>query len=74
MYNAVCEKAKRTNSELSNVSATVNKLKTMQNQCKMSIDNLKDQIESNEATSTDLFVSSRNRFSLEVIFSLVSVT
>lgn len=58
-YNALCEKANRTNSELSNVSEMVRKLKTAQNQCKTTIDNLKDKLESREATSVDIFVSSK---------------
>lgn len=59
-YNAICEKVMRTNSELSNVSTTASKLRTLQRQCKESIDNLKDKIESSEAMSADVFVSSHN--------------
>lgn len=63
-YNAVNEKVKRTNSELSNVSATVRKLKSAQNEYANSINDLKDKIDSSEATSADVFVSNQNRFSI----------
>lgn len=56
-YNAINEKVKRTNSELSNVSATVRKLKSTQSECTDMINELKDKIDSNEATSADVFVS-----------------
>ncbi|XP_070161215.1 structural maintenance of chromosomes protein 6 [Polyergus mexicanus] len=54
-YNAVNEKVKRTNSELSNVSVTVRKLKSAQSECTDMINELKDKIDSNEATSADVF-------------------
>lgn len=59
-YNAVCEKLNRTNSELSNVSATVRKLRSAQSEYTNSINELKDKIESSEATSADVFVSNQD--------------
>lgn len=55
--NTACEKLNRTNSELSNVSTTVRKLRSAQSEYTNSINELKDKIESNEATSADVFVS-----------------
>ncbi|XP_025269792.1 structural maintenance of chromosomes protein 6 isoform X2 [Camponotus floridanus] len=54
-YNAVNEKVKRTISELNNVSVTVRKLRTTQGECIDLINELKDKIDSNEATSADVF-------------------
>ena len=56
-YRTASEKEKRISSELSSVSAKVTKLRTIQNQCKASITDLKDKIEDNEAISVTVFVS-----------------
>lgn len=55
--NAVREKLNRTNSELTNVSTTVRKLRSAQSECTNLINELKDKIESTEGTSVDVFVS-----------------
>lgn len=62
-HNAVNEKVKRTISELNNVSVMVRKLRTAQGECTDLINELKDKIDSNEATSADVFVSNQNHFS-----------
>ncbi|XP_012539107.1 structural maintenance of chromosomes protein 6 isoform X2 [Monomorium pharaonis] len=54
-YDAVCERVNRTNSELSNVNATVRKLMSSQSECTNLINELKDKIGSTEATSADVF-------------------
>ncbi|KYN09467.1 Structural maintenance of chromosomes protein 6 [Trachymyrmex cornetzi] len=54
-YNAVHEKLNRTNSELTNVSITVRKLRSAQSECTNLINELKDKIESTEGTSVDVF-------------------
>jgi len=61
-YNTVCEKVNRTNSELSNVSIAVRKLRSAQSECNNLINELKDKIESSEATSADVFVSNSDSF------------
>ncbi|XP_018302040.1 structural maintenance of chromosomes protein 6 [Mycetomoellerius zeteki] len=53
--NAVREKLNRTNSELTNVSTTVRKLRSAQSECTNLINELKDKIESTEGTSVDVF-------------------
>ncbi|KAK1135509.1 hypothetical protein K0M31_000098 [Melipona bicolor] len=59
-YRTACEKEKRISSELSSVSAKVTKLRTIQNQCKVSISDLKDKIEDNEAISVTVFKNELN--------------
>lgn len=59
-HKAICEKVKRTTVELNNVTAAVQKLKSAQRACTDSINALKDDIQSNEATSADVFVSNKN--------------
>ncbi|XP_018057117.1 PREDICTED: structural maintenance of chromosomes protein 6 [Atta colombica] len=54
-YNAVREKLNRTNSELTNVSIMVRKLRSAQSECTNLINELKDKIESTEGTSVDVF-------------------
>ncbi|EGI61102.1 Structural maintenance of chromosomes protein 6 [Acromyrmex echinatior] len=54
-YNTVREKLNRTNSELTNVSITVRKLRSAQSECTNLINELKDKIESTEGTSVDVF-------------------
>jgi predicted nuclease with TOPRIM domain len=61
-YNTVREKVNRTNSELSNVSIAVRKLRSAQSECNNLINELKDKIESSEATSADVFVSNSDSF------------
>lgn len=53
----MCEKATRTTTELDNVTAAVKKLQSKQRSHTDEIRTLKDEIESNEATSADVFVS-----------------
>ncbi|XP_011701842.1 PREDICTED: structural maintenance of chromosomes protein 6 [Wasmannia auropunctata] len=55
VYNAVCDKVNRTCSELKNVNTTINKLRSAQSECTNTINELKDKIEANEATSADVF-------------------
>ncbi|KAG5311912.1 SMC6 protein, partial [Pseudoatta argentina] len=54
-YNTIREKLNRTNSELTNVSITVRKLRSAQSECTNFINELKDKIESTEGTSVDVF-------------------
>ncbi|XP_014472533.1 PREDICTED: structural maintenance of chromosomes protein 6 isoform X2 [Dinoponera quadriceps] len=54
-YIAICEKEERTKSALTNVNANVKKLKDLQRRYKEQIDNLKDKLEMNNGTSTDVF-------------------
>jgi len=56
-YNAIYEKLNRTNCELCNINATICKLRSAQSERTNLINELKDKIESNEATSADVFVS-----------------
>lgn len=53
----MCEKATRTTTEWNNVNAAVKKLQSKQRSHIDEIRTLKDEIESNEATSADVFVS-----------------
>ncbi|XP_072747857.1 structural maintenance of chromosomes protein 6 [Anoplolepis gracilipes] len=53
--NAVHERVMRTNIELNNVNTTVRKLKSAQSECTDLINELKDKIDSSEATSADVF-------------------
>ncbi|KAL0107751.1 hypothetical protein PUN28_014797 [Cardiocondyla obscurior] len=55
VYNSVCERVNRTSSELNNVTASLSKLRSAQSECNNLINELKDKIESNEATSADVF-------------------
>jgi len=67
-YDTVREKMNRTNSELSNISVTVRKLRSAQSECNNLINELKDKIELNEATSADVFVSGSDSF-FEIILA-----
>ncbi|XP_011862086.1 PREDICTED: structural maintenance of chromosomes protein 6 [Vollenhovia emeryi] len=71
-FNAVCERERVTNSELTRVAATVRKLRSAQSECTNLINELKDKIESNEATSANVF---RNEIAeLEKKLALESAT
>ncbi|XP_071651384.1 structural maintenance of chromosomes protein 6 [Temnothorax longispinosus] len=54
-HDAIRDKVARTNSELSNVTKTVHKLRSQQSDCSNRINELKDKIGSHEATSVDVF-------------------
>lgn len=61
-YNAICEKANRTKFELNNVTMTVSKLKSAKSEYDKLINELKDKHDSNEGSSSDVFVSNQNCF------------
>ncbi|XP_077272905.1 structural maintenance of chromosomes 6 [Temnothorax americanus] len=54
-HDAIRDKVTRTNSELSKVTKTAQKLRSEQSECSILINDLKDKIDSHEATSVDVF-------------------
>nr|XP_034181336.1 structural maintenance of chromosomes protein 6 [Osmia lignaria]XP_034181337.1 structural maintenance of chromosomes protein 6 [Osmia lignaria] len=59
-YGTLVEKQKRIRAELISVSENITKLNANQNRCKASINDLKEEIESNETASIALFKSELN--------------
>ncbi|KAI4490402.1 hypothetical protein M0802_010673 [Mischocyttarus mexicanus] len=57
LYGNLCEEKERTNLELTDINAKVNRLYSARDKCKTSINDLTDKLKPNEATSVALFQS-----------------